>query len=383
MAWRPIPFREFIVKIAGRCDLRCDYCYMYAMADQSWRDQPRVMSERVADRIGRAIGDHVARHRVPEISLILHGGEPLLAGAHRIAGLAGLLRAHVPAGTALRTSVQTNGVRLTAPALDALAEAGIRVAVSIDGDAESHDRHRRRADGAGSHYYVDRALRLLGEPGYRDLFAGLLCVVDLANDPVGVYEELAQYRPPVIDFLLPHGNWSAPPPGRRPDRSSPYGDWLARAFDAWYTAPAGRPEVRLFREIITLLLGGRSRTEHVGLSPAAMVVFNVDGAIEQVDSLRSVGPGAAVTGLSAGTDDLDAALPHRSIVARQLGPAGLTAQCRRCPVMAVCGGGHYAHRFRSGRGFSNPSVYCADLERLIWHVRAWVVADLAPFGPAA
>jgi uncharacterized protein len=30
---------EFIVKVHSRCDLSCDYCYMYEMADQSWRDQ--------------------------------------------------------------------------------------------------------------------------------------------------------------------------------------------------------------------------------------------------------------------------------------------------------------------------------------------------------
>jgi uncharacterized protein len=35
--WAPVPFQEFIVKIHSRCDLACDYCYMYEMADQSWR----------------------------------------------------------------------------------------------------------------------------------------------------------------------------------------------------------------------------------------------------------------------------------------------------------------------------------------------------------
>jgi uncharacterized protein len=33
--WRPVPFREFIVKVHSRCDLACDYCYMYEMADRS------------------------------------------------------------------------------------------------------------------------------------------------------------------------------------------------------------------------------------------------------------------------------------------------------------------------------------------------------------
>ncbi|MGH3248417.1 MAG: aKG-HExxH-type peptide beta-hydroxylase, partial [Trebonia sp.] len=35
-----------------------------------------------------------------------------------------------------------------------------------------------------------------------------------------------------------------------------------------------------------------------------------------------------------------------------------------------CGGGLYAHRYRTGSGFDNPSVYCGDLEKIISHVRA-------------
>jgi uncharacterized protein len=44
--------------------------------------------------------------------------------------------------------------------------------------------------------------------------------------------------------------------------------------------------------------------------------------------------------------------------------------------MTTCGGGLYPHRYRSGSGFRHPSVYCADLMRLITHVRDRVGADL-------
>ena len=78
--WRPSPFREFIVKVHSRCDLSCDYCYMYEMADQSRRDQPRAMSGETADLTACRIGEHARAHGLREITLILHGGEPLLAG---------------------------------------------------------------------------------------------------------------------------------------------------------------------------------------------------------------------------------------------------------------------------------------------------------------
>ncbi|HEX2745877.1 MAG TPA: radical SAM protein, partial [Streptosporangiaceae bacterium] len=42
--WQPTPFRQFVIKMHSRCNLACDYCYMYTMADQSWRSLPAKMS---------------------------------------------------------------------------------------------------------------------------------------------------------------------------------------------------------------------------------------------------------------------------------------------------------------------------------------------------
>ena len=35
---------SFLVKVASRCNLDCDYCYVYHHADQSWRAMPEVLS---------------------------------------------------------------------------------------------------------------------------------------------------------------------------------------------------------------------------------------------------------------------------------------------------------------------------------------------------
>src|ERR1700745_2534100 len=85
--WKPLPFREFIVKIHSRCDLSCDYCYMYEMADQSWRNRPRAMSAEIAGLTATRIGEHARSHGIERIGIILHGGEPLLAGRDLIRNL--------------------------------------------------------------------------------------------------------------------------------------------------------------------------------------------------------------------------------------------------------------------------------------------------------
>lgn len=374
--WRPVPFREFIVKIHSRCDLSCDYCYVYEMADQSWREQPRRMSWEVAGLAAVRIGEHARAHGTPEITLILHGGEPLLAGPALISKLVNDTRKQAGPGVKVEVRVQTNAVGLSESYLRLFRDLGVRIGVSMDGTAEGHNRHRRFASGRGSHNAVIAALGRLRDDRFRHLFSGLLCTIDLRNDPVATYEALAGFAPPRIDFLLPHGTWDVPPPGRTPDpRHTPYGDWLIEIFDHWYGNPG--TGVRLFDDIINLLLGRTSSGESVGLSPARMVVIETDGSIEQVDSLKAVREGATRTGLHIASDLLDAALLSPGVVARQIGILGLAAQCRKCPIHQVCGGGLYVHRYRSGSGFANPSVYCPDLIRLIRHIRTVVQADVA------
>ncbi|KAB2380246.1 FxsB family cyclophane-forming radical SAM/SPASM peptide maturase [Actinomadura montaniterrae] len=375
--WRPVPFSEVVLKLHGRCNLACDYCYVYESTDQTWRTRPRAMPPEVVAATAERLGEHVRAHALSNVTLVLHGGEPLLAGRSAIAAAVDRFRAALPASCDLEVTMQTNGVLLTEETLTMLDGNDVGVAVSLDGDREGHDRHRRRADGRGSHADVMRGLnRLAGS--YRRLYRGLLCTVDLDNDPIRTYEALIETRPPRIDFLLPHGNWSAPPP-RRPagGEAAPYADWLIAIFDRWYHAPRKETGVRLFEEILNLLLGAHSRSENIGLSPVAMLVVDTDGTLQQVDTLKTSYPGAPETGLTVFGSGFDEALSHPGVVARQIGIAALSRTCRTCAVRDICGGGAYAHRYREGDGYLNPSVYCPDLMALISHIGRTVQHDLA------
>jgi len=369
--WRPTPLRQFVLKVHQRCNLACDYCYVYTMADQSWRDRPVTMSPAVRDAALERIATHARRHGLDEVTIVLHGGEPMLAGAAALSELAGAARAALAPHTRARISMQTNGVLLRPAALDTLAEAGIRIGVSLDGTDESNDAHRRYAGGRGSATRVRAGLSLLTGERYRPIFAGLLSTIDPGTDPLACYEALLEHAPPAIDFLLPHANWSSPP-----WRPGIYGEWLTALFDRWYAASPQPTRIPILQEAVVASLGGNSRSEHLGTSSNAAAVVETDGAVEQTDALKSAYPGAAATGLSVLTDDFDAALRHPGFIARQLGLAGLAASCRSCPLVSMCGGGHYAHRFHPDRGFLGPSVYCEDMKVFLTHVAGRVRADL-------
>ncbi|MCB5180387.1 FxsB family cyclophane-forming radical SAM/SPASM peptide maturase [Streptomyces antimicrobicus] len=369
---RPSPLRQFVFKMRSRCNLACTYCYVYEMADRGWREQPGAMDAATVRAAAERIAEHAVAHRLDRVDVVLHGGEPLLASDEELVrpvrAVRRALRRRASAAT-VTASVQTNGTLITPARLDALAAAGIRVGVSLDGGLERHNRER--ADHVGRSRFDDavRGVRLLARrPGS---FAGVLAVIDLDHDPVEVYTSLADLGPPSLGLLLPLANWSnPPPPGRRPASRTPYADWLVAVFEQWWHEPVRRTRIRIFEEIIALLLGVPAATETLGAAPVTTVVIETDGSLEQGDSLKSAYDGAARTGCHVASHSFDEVLQHPGFVARQLGLRGLADACRACDLVRVCGGGHYPHRYRAGAGFRQPSVYCADLDALVRHVAA-------------
>lgn len=396
MASRSAPFRQFVLKVHSRCDLACDHCYMYEAVDQGWRLQPMVMSRETAAAVGRRIAQHAGENGLEAATVVLHGGEPLLAGADRLREIIDAVRDPLlalprPARPDLR--IHTNGVRLDEDLCELFREFDVKVGISLDGDKPANDRHRRYANGNSSHDRVLAALALLRTPRYRHLFAGILCTVDIANDPLSVYRALAAEQPPRIDLLLPHATWDDPPPrphgpARASTGSDPaYADWLSAIHRIWDAD--GRPfGIRLFDSIHSTLHGGPPLTEALGVAPSDVLVIETDGSLEQADSLKVAFDGAVATGLRVQEHPLSAAARNPQVAARQNGLDALSARCRSCSVLASCGGGLFAHRYRGGSGdpadpvaaFRNPTVYCADIYALVESIRQArsAAVELAP-----
>jgi uncharacterized protein len=372
-----LPFRQFVLKIHSRCDLACDHCYVYEHADQSWRGRPTVIEPETVGKVGERIAEHARGHRLREVRVILHGGEPLLAGVGRLASIVRELRRAIEPVCGLDLRIHTNGVRLNAELCELFLAERVMVGISLDGDRAANDLHRRYASGRSSYDMVLNAVSLLRQGRYREIYAGLLATIDVRSDPVAVYRALAALEPPNVDFLLPHGTWDTPPPGTGLPGETLYADWLSAVYGEW-TRDGRRVRVRMFESIIETSRGGVSGTESLGLAPSDVAVIETDGTIEQADSIKVAYDGAPSTGLDIFRYPLDAAAEHPAIRARQRGIAGLSATCRRCPVVTTCGGGLYAHRYRTGSGFANPSVYCADLEKIITHVQGDEAARRPP-----
>src|SRR6201996_8761077 len=310
-----IPLDQFVLKVHSRCDLACDHCYVYEAADQSWRGRPREIPDDVLIQVAQRGAAHATRHDLSAVQIVLHGGEPLLAGVDGLRKIITELESALRGVCELDLRIHTNGVQLTEAFCELFAEFSVRVGISIDGDRAANDRHRRYANGRSSYDQVVRAVGRLRTDRFRSLYAGLLCTIDVANDPLAVYDALIALEPPRVDFLLPHATWDDPPPGMA-GRTEPYADWLIAIFDRWLAD--GRPtSIRTFESIESTLSGGESLTEALGLAPTTLAVIETDGSYEQVDSLKVTYDGAPATELNVFRDSLDVVAGHPGIVARQ------------------------------------------------------------------
>lgn len=354
---------QYVLKVCGRCDLACDHCYVYRHADQSWRHKPKFMAAKTVRQAAWRITEHAQRHQLGSVHVVLHGGEPLLLGHERLRSQLFILRSVIDPVVRLSLTIHTNGVLLDEGFCDLFAEYGVRVGVSLDGDQAANDRHRLFADGRSSHAQVLRALQLLRSPPYRHLYAGILCTVDVANDPLAVYEAVLAQAPPRLDLLLPHATWDHPP-ARPPGVPAPYAAWLGQIHTQWVRG--GRPvPIRFFDALLAGWEGRRSGSETAGLDPVDLLVLDTDGGWEQADSLKTAYEGAPETGFEVFSHSVDDAAGHRGLSVRRAGADGLSSACRGCSIVRACGGGLYAHRYRSGSGFDNPSVYCEDLKVVV------------------
>jgi uncharacterized protein len=357
-----------VLKIAERCNLNCSYCYMYNHEDQSWRNRPKFMSDKVYTATLHAIRDYCERRPGHQMYVVFHGGEPMLIGKTRFAAMCRQARETV--GDILSLSMQTNGWLIDEDWARILVEHGVHTGISIDGPAPVHDAARVTHAGKGSHARAVRGLRLLQEAGMEP---AVLCVVDPGADGLAIYRHFREIGVHTMNFLLPdvsHDNKTRFYGGRG---ATPVADYLIPIFDRWFAEDDPDIRIRLFWGLLRMMMGGDGETDAFGNPAMHYVVVESDGAIEPLDALKVCEEGLTWTGLNVlhhGLDDLECGRP----LLHQLVNEGLPlpTKCRDCAEKDVCGGGYYPNRYSRERGFDNPSVWCADILKLIAHLRAHV-----------
>ncbi len=374
-----VPIASYVLKVASRCNLNCSYCYVYHKGDESYRTQPHRMSDATVAALLSGVSEYCREERLRHAAFIFHGGEPLLAGQPFFRNFVREADAIFKKGRVQPSyMLQTNGTLLTKEWLTLFLELQISFGVSLDGPAEVNDRNRVDHRGAGSYAQVERALQLvLSDSRLRRLFDGILTVIDLAADPLTLYHHWRDMGIQRCDFLLPDGTHDNPPSGMiGADSLTPYADWLIKIFDQWFESEDTKLSIRIFENIISLLFDPESGIDSLGGGKNGLLVIETDGGIEPVDVLKICGPSFTKLGLNVHRNKIGEVYSSPLVQLYQQGAAKVCDTCMTCPALKVCGGGYLPHRYSHKSGFSNPSVYCRDLLKLITHIRSRVLATI-------
>ncbi len=368
-----------VVKVAGRCNINCTYCYMYNSGDSTFNLQPKKMSDETVVYLMQRVREHCLRHGIDSFIFALHGGEPLLAGQEFFHFFAKTANEILLPEIKPIFGVQTNGMLIDESWCQTFGALGYNIGISLDGTKAAHDMYRLDFKGKGTYDRVIAGLKIAQESPALKYYPGILCVLNIDADPLAVYNEFKAQGINNVDILLPDHTHDNPPPTLHYESSPhPYADWLIRIFDTWFHEEKNPMRIRLLEFITGSILGCDLDFDSMGFKKNELLVVETDGGIEALDVLKSCGDGFTKAGANVKTHSLDDAMQTDLAMMYHYSHLRLPKKCSVCPVNDICGGGYIPHRYSRSNGFNNPSVYCNDLLKLITHIQNAVLDILPP-----
>lgn len=366
--------RNFIIKITGTCNLNCSYCYMYNMGDTSYLTKPKVMDKEIALATLKTIFTYAEKNKLEDIALILHGGEPLLAGKEWIKWLVEQANFLAPPNLKINYGLQTNGTLLDQEWFDLFKNYDITCGISIDGTPEAHDQYRVDHAGRGSYAKIRKNMDTLVAMGPDAPRWGVLVVANPEQSSREIYNHLVGLGVKQIDFLWPDYHHDLLPPWPK----GALGKYFNELFDVWYdnTDNDSQAEIRWFNNAIRMLLSGKTRLDALGPQPITELVIETDGSIEPLDALRTCQDHMTRLGLNVMTHEIDDLYETELFQICLENQDLLPDQCHQCPVYEACGAGYLPHRWSKESGFGNTSIHCVDLYDTLHYIRKRIIEDL-------
>jgi uncharacterized protein len=353
--------------VSARCNLACEYCYVFKHRDLSWKNYPPVISKENIILFADRLREYVVAKKLKDVYIIYHGGEPLLIGKSVLLEYTDIILNCLKDKACVKFSLQTNGTLLTDKFLKESDKRKIRISLSIDGPEDIHNKNRKMRNGAGSFSRVFSGIQKLQK--YPHLFQGVIGVINPNTEPeelLAFYKAASLYN---IDLLLPDANYERPPEYRD---FSPniYKNWLIKAFDVWFETYQDL-SFRTYEHVLTRLLGVDVSSDFFGFGKLSYLTIEADGFYHTTDILKVAYENASAMGISLKNTTIEDAANHRKVedYNNLLAKENLPQICKSCDVIDICGGGSLPHRYSEANGFDNPTIYCQEMRALITHAK--------------
>lgn len=232
---------SLVFKLVDYCDLGCNYCYR----EKSEYRSNKIMSDEIIDlTIDKYLEFCQNIHPQKEITLIWHGGEPLLAGIDKFKNILEIEEKYEKKyNIKIQNAIQSNGISLTSEMCELFSKNNFKIGFSIDGPKEIHDIHRKYLNEKSSFEKTIQGIELAKK---YNLDANLIVVItnESYKNVKIIYNFIKSLKIKAVDFI-PCFDYESDITLTEEN----YNYFLMNLFNLWKEDSFDFLEIRLFSDI--------------------------------------------------------------------------------------------------------------------------------------
>lgn len=358
-----------IIKVTGKCNLGCDYCYY--MTDLADPFRKRMKQETIL-QIYQKYADYAHDNSLKHITFCWHGGEPTLLGKDFFRLILTKQSDYFDSEVQVRNLMQSNATLLDDEWADLFNRYNFSIGLSIDGSPSSHDSSRPYHNGHGSYADVVDGLRVMTKHKVR---FGVITVIDPDLSGRDVFEHHYGLGIRGMDFILPILTRDSFEELYGHDAVAKFARFMCELFDAWIEKDDPSVSISGLENLTRLIVGGKSNHcntankcgQYITIEPNGDVGICENARIIPNKNSNTVDPYLTKTNISTHSFiEIEKAVAL-NFATHEYNRRGET--CLACSVKDVCNSGCTVHRYRSTENnFQNPSFFCELYKKVIKHI---------------
>lgn len=367
---------EVIVKITERCNINCTYCYMFNRGNEDYLKHPPSISSSTIEAIASFLSQGIDDLKVKHVSVVLHGGEPLMLRKSKFVALCKALENVVSPKASLSIGLQTNGMLIDEEWIEIFSSFKIGVGISLDGPPEYHNLERVNHKGEATYDETARGIQLLVSAARENRISapGAICVINPEHDARAIYRHFVDdlgFR--FMSFNLPMETHDS----IRPEKLTKYTTYVDVLLSEWLSDDRPDLKIRLFSQAMHYFSGAKATIEGIQNTHRShlMIVIASNGDISEHDDFKVIN-----FGQNAGNVRTTTALEFANSRLRQFLAnlhQSLPFECDPCGWKSYCRAGS-SHGLTISRysllsGFNKRSVYCSTFQALFEKIAIYLL----------
>lgn len=346
---------------SGNCNMRCDYCFYYDIADNREQASYGFMSEGTLEQMIKKTLEYAEG----ECTIAYQGGEPTLVGLPFFEKSLEFEQKYNVHGVTIHHALQTNGYRISEKWAKFFADNRFLVGISLDGSKDTHNAYRRDAKGDETFFSILKTIDLLNK--YKVEF-NILTVVNRRTG-IKIRKIYQFYKKNQLNYLqfIPCLDPLGEQQGSREYSLTAeiYGRFLIDLFDLWYDdlRKGQQPYIRQFENYIAILMGHRPEAcDQSGVCNYQYVV-EADGEVYPCDFyvLDEYKLGNFHT---CGIREINTKRHETGFLEYSLADH---EKCKVCRYYTICRGGCRRHRIIEEPDGNHKNVFCESYQMFFEH----------------